>query len=473
MKTSRLTVLEKIGYGSGDTAVNLVISAFFLIINFFYTDIFGLKPIHLGLLFLVANIIDAVTDPLMGMITDRIDTRRGRYRPYFLYFSVPFGVAVLLAFSTPDFDYNGKLIWAYATHILLKLAFTVVTIPYISIVSVLTDDPQERLSASGYRMFLAKVGALLVTSLVPILADRLGGDNQALGYQMAMGLMALIGVALFLFCYFTTTERVRHVIPHQPFIKQISEQGSLLFRNDQWVIMCAVCVVGTVGYVVRTSVALYYAKYYLGADAELQSVFITAGVIASIAAMAMSTWITKWYDKIKLFRYSQLAVPVIGILMYFTVQPGEFVWACTLYVIMAIAIDLHAPVFWTAAAEAVDYGEAKLGKRVAGLSFGGLTFFQKTGIGIAGMVVNSILAYVGYVENQEQTPIALTGIALMVTVIPSAFHAIMGVLMFFYRINDEFYERMKRGEIPGLKPVEGLIHAHDALPADEFEGPKP
>ena len=467
MKTPRLTILEKIGFGSGDTAVNLVISAFFLIINFFYTDIFGLKPVHLGLLFLVANIIDAVTDPLMGMVTDRIDTRWGRYRPYFLFFSVPFGVSVLLAFSTPDFDYNGKLIWAYSTHILLKLAFTVVTIPYISLVSVLTDKPQERLSANGYRLFLAKVGALLVTSLVPILAVRLGGDNQALGYQLAMGIMGFLGVVLFLFCFFTTTERVRHVVKRQPFI----EQAILLFKNDQWLVLCAVCLIGTVGYVVRTSVALYYAKYYLGADAGLQSTFITSGVVASIAAMAMSTWITKWYDKIKLFRYSQLAVPLLAVVMYFTVQPGQFLWACILYVIISVVIDLHAPVFWSAAAEAVDYGEAKDGKRVAGLSFGGISFFQKTGIGIAGVVVNGILAYVGYKENQVQSPMALNGIALMLTLIPAVFHAAMGVLMFFYRINDDYYERMKRGEIEGLMPVEGLLHVQVPVPADEFEPP--
>lgn len=467
MRTARLTVLEKIGFGSGDTAVNLVISAFFLIINFFYTDIFGLKPIHLGMLFITANIIDAVTDPIMGLITDRIDTRRGRYRPYFLYFSVPFGVSVVLAFSTPDFDYNGKLIWAYATHILLKLAFTVVTIPYISLVSVLTDNPQERLSANGYRLFLAKVGALLVTSLVPILADRLGNGNQARGYQLAMGLMAVVGVLLFLFCYFTTTERVRHVVPRQPFL----EQARLLLKNDQWLVLCAVCLIGTIGYVVRTSVALYYAKYYLGADAEGQSVFITAGVVASIVAMAMSTWITKWYDKIKLFRYSQLAVPVLAAVMYFTVQPGQFLWACSLYVIVAIAIDLHAPVFWSAAAEAVDYGEAKDGRRVAGLSFGGISFFQKTGIGLAGVIVNGVLAYVGYVENQPQTAPALTGIALMLTLIPAAFHGVMGILMFFYRINDDYYERMKRGEIPGLRPIAGLAHLEVPAPSSEFKAP--
>ncbi len=459
MKSHKLTVLEKIGFGSGDTAVNVVISSFFLIINFFYTDIFGLNPLHLGLLFLVANLIDAVTDPLMGIVTDRVDTRWGRYRPYFLFMSVPFGICVLLAFSTPDFDYNGKLIWAYSTHILLKLAFTAVTIPYISLISVLTDDPKERLSANGYRLFLAKVGALLVTSMVPVLAVRFGGENQALGYQMAMGLMGLLAIILFLFCFFTTTERVHHSVDKKP----LREQFKLLMKNDQWLVLSAVCLVGTVGYVIRTSVAIYYAKYYLGGDAGVQSTFMTTGVIASILAMSLSTFITKRYDKIKLFRYSQLAVPFISALIYFTVAPGQFLWACILYFVLSLVIDLHAPVFWSAIAEAVDYGEAKEGKRVAGLSFGGISFFQKTGIGLAGMIVNGLLVAFGYQADQTQTPLALTGLALMLSIIPGLFHALMGGLMFFYRINDDYYERMKRGEIEGLQPVEGLLKV-DNLP---------
>jgi len=467
MKTSKLTVLEKIGFGSGDTSVNVVISAFFLIINFFYTDIFGLDPKHLAALFLVANIVDAVTDPVMGMITDRIDTRWGRYRPYFLWGSIPFGLSIILAFSTPDFDYNTKLIWAYATHLFLKVCFTVVTIPYISLVSVLTDKPKERLSANGYRLFLAKVGALLVASLVPILAEVLGQGDKAKGYQYAMAIMAVVGVVLFLFCFFTTTERVRHVVHKKPFFSQLK----FLLRNDQWLVLCGVCLIGTTGYVIRTSVALYYAKYYLGADANLQSTFITSGVVITIFAMSVSTWVTKTYDKVKFFRYTQLAVPVVGALMFFLVGKGDFWMGCIFYVVLCFVIDLHAPVFWSAVAEAVDYGEAKDGERVAGLSFGLISFFQKMGIGLAGVIVNVILDKTGYLKDQSQTAAALMGIALMVTLIPSLFHAAMGGLMFLYRINDDYYEKMKRGEIEGLKPVEGLLHANEVIPADEFEPP--
>ncbi|WP_286806048.1 MFS transporter [Marinimicrobium sp. UBA4209] len=443
MKTQKLTVLEKVGFGSGDTAVNLVISSMFLIVAYFYTDIFGLKPSHMGILFLVARLVDAFTDPLMGMITDKVDTRWGRYRPYFLFLSVPFGLSIFLMFTTPDWSYNAKLVWAYATYILVTVMFTSVTIPYISLIGVLTADPKERLSANGYRLFLAKVAAFLVTIIVPIMAEAWGDGDLAVGYQASMGLMGILGTLLFLFCFFTTTERVKHEVQDKTF----GEQLKILLKNDQWLVLCAVCFTGTLGYVIRSSVAAYYAKYYLGADAKMLSAFMTTGVTGALLAMIASTWITKRYCKIQLFRWTQLAVGVLSVIMFFAVQPGDIWLAFILYFLISFVVDLHAPVFWSAIAESVDYGQAKTGKRVSGLAFGGISFFQKAGMGAAGFIVGLLLTYFNYEANVEQSAFTLTGIALMLSVIPGLFHAIMGGLMFKYKITDRFYEEMKRDSL--------------------------
>jgi len=449
MKTHKLTVLEKVGFGAGDMAVNVVISSMFLIISYFYTDIFGLKPIHMGILFLAARLVDAITDPLMGLITDKYKSRWGRYRPYFLYMSVPFGFSVFLLFTTPDWSYNAKLIWAYATYILVTLMFTSVTIPYISLIGVLTADPQERLSANGYRLFFAKIAAFLVTIIVPVMAEKWGDGNLATGYQAAMGVMAGMATLLFLFCFVTTTERVEHVIDKKP----LREQFSLLLKNDQWLILCAVCFTGTIGYVIRASVAAYYATYYLGADAKMLSAFLSTGVIAAILAMVASTWITKRYCKVQLFRWSQLLVGVISLAMFLLVGPGDVLKAFVFYFVLSFVVDLHAPVFWSAIAEAVDYGQAKNGKRVSGLAFGGISFFQKAGMGAAGFVVGALLTVFNYQPGIEQTPLTLTGIALMLSIIPGVFHVIMGLLMFKYRITDSYYNEMKaRGLIKDESP---------------------
>jgi glycoside/pentoside/hexuronide:cation symporter, GPH family len=438
MKSQKLSVLEKVGFGAGDMAVNVVISSMFLIITFFYTDVFGLKTEHLALLMLSVRLIDAVTDPLMGLVTDRYTSRWGRYRPYFLYLAVPFGISVFLVFTTPDAAYGTKLIWAYSTYILVTLIFTAVTIPYISLVGVLTDDPKERLSANGYRLFFAKIAAFMVTIIVPVLAARWGDANLARGYQAAMGLMGALAAVLFLFCFFTTTERVQHVVEKKPF----AEQLRLLLKNDQWLVLCAVCIIGTIGYVIRGSVAAYYAKYYLGGDAVLLSRFLSTGVVAAILAMVASTWITKRWCKVALFRWSQLGVGVLSVVMFLAVKPGDVGLAFVLYFLLSFVVDLHAPVFWSAIPEAVDYGQKKTGQRVSGLAFGGISFCQKAGMGIAGAAVGLLLTRYQYVPDQVQSEYTLRGLALMLTVLPGAFHFVMGLVMFRYRITDRYYKEM-------------------------------
>ncbi len=448
MKSKNLSILEKIGYGSGDAAVNVVISSMFLIINYFYTDIFGIKPKDVALMFLLVRLIDAVSDPLMGIITDKYKSEKwGRFRPYFLYLSIPFGISVFLTFTTPDFDYAGKLVYAYCTYILVTLMFTSVTIPYISLIGVLTGDPKERLSASGYRLFFAKVAAFGVSILVPIMAKSFGGDNIARGYQLAMGVMALGGTLLFLFCFFTTRERIEHVVEKTPYLQQLK----YLFKNGQWMLLLGSCLSGTTGYVIRASVAIYYAKYYLGGDEIVQSTFMGTGVAAAILAMPASTLITKRFCKVKLFWTSQFAVGIISVLMFMLVKPhpDSMMLAYVMYFILSFVVDLHAPVFWTAIAEAVDYGQAKTGVRVSGLAFGGISFAQKAGMGVAAVVVNWMLDGFNYVAptkeivNPVQSETALMGITLMLTLIPAVFHIINGMLIMRYKITDKYYETIK------------------------------
>ena len=441
MKPQKLSILEKIGYGSGDAAVNVVISSMFLIITYFYTDIFGIKPKDVALMFLLVRLIDAISDPLMGIITDKYKFKSGRFRPYFLFLSVPFGISVFLTFTTPGFDYAGKLIYAYVTYIFVTLMFTSVTIPYISLIGVLTNDPKERLSASGYRLFFAKVAAFGVSILVPIMAKELGAGNMARGYQLAMGIMALCGTLLFLFCFFTTKERVEHVVEKTPLFEQLK----YLFKNSQWVLLLGSCLSGTTGYVIRASVAIFYAKYYLGGDEVVQSTFMGTGVAAAILAMPASTLITKRFCKVKLFWMSQFGVGVLSILMFVLIkpQPESMLLAYVMYFILSFVVDVHAPVFWTAIAEAVDHGQAETGVRVSGLAFGGISFAQKAGMGIAGAVVGLLLDAFGYLPDVEQSKTALLGLALMLTLIPGIFHVVNGFLIYRYKITDAYYEKIK------------------------------
>nr|WP_313171819.1 glycoside-pentoside-hexuronide (GPH):cation symporter [Massilia oculi] len=439
MHTQKLSTLEKVGFGAGDMALNVVISSMMLIITFFYTDIYGLRTADLAALFVAVKVVGAVADLVMGQVNDAVLTRWGRYRPWLLLLALPYGLSVFLVFSTPDWGYDAKLIWAYASYILMTLMTAGVGIPYISLISGLTSDPQQRLSANGYRLFFAKVGAFMVTIVVPLLANEWGGADPAAGYQAAMAVMAAVSVVLFTFCFFTTTERVVHKVEKQPLMEQVR----VLLQNDQWLILCAVCVTGTIGYVIRGSVAIYYAKYYLHGDTATVSAFLSTGVAAAILAMVVSTWTTKFYCKVKLFRNSQIMVAVLSLMLYFLVQPGDMVLAFALYFLLSLVVDLHAPVFWSAIAETIDYGQVKTGKRVSGFAFGGISVCQKAGMAIAGGLVGVLLDVFQYQPNQEQSALALQGIALMLSVIPGFFHFLMGLLMFKYRISDDYYSTVK------------------------------
>ncbi|WP_199524506.1 MULTISPECIES: MFS transporter [unclassified Pseudoalteromonas] len=437
MESQKLSVVEKVGFGAGDMAVNVMVAALFYFMSFFYTDIYGLDPVDMGVLFLVARFVDAFTDPLMGVITDKVKTRWGQFRHWFLFLSVPYGLSVILLFTTPDLDYNMKLAWAYATYLFATLMFTGVAIPYISYIGVLTADPKERLSANGYRMFFAKIANVVIVFSVPLLASYWGNGSLSYGYKLAMALVSACAVALFLFCFFTTRER----ITHEPQTESVLTQLKVLLKNDQWLLLCAACVLGTLGYAIRGSVAMYYATYYLGVP-DLAGAFTSAGIAASIVSMVASTWITQRYCKMKLFRQSQIAVLFISLLMYFVVQPGDVMMAFVLYIILSFVVDLHAPVFWSAIAEAVDYGEIKDGVRASGLSFGGISFCQKAGGGLAGLAGGLLLAFFEYKPNVEQTEFTLMGLALMLTIIPGVFHALLGLILKKYKITDQYYTDM-------------------------------
>lgn len=436
----KLTIAEKIGFGSGDMAIAIVMISMQLLLAYFYTDIYGLRAADVAVLLLVVRLLDALSDPLMGVLTDKINSRWGRYRPYLLFFSVPFGLSIYLMFTTPDFTYAGKLLWAYGSYILLTLMYTLITIPYISLIGVISDDPIERLSANGYRFVMTKIAAFIVSILVPMMALHIGKGDLAFGYQLSMGIVAAMGTLLLIFCFFTTKERVQVKLETIPFLQQLK----LLMRNDQWVILGMVIALIMCGGTIRASVAAYYAKYFLNGGDSLVPLLLTTGVAASILAMVVSTWMTKAIDKIKIFRYSQILTFIFGVLMFVFVGQENIILAFIFYFIVSFFADIQLPIFWASIAETVDYGELKTGKRVSGLAFGGILFFQKFGMGIAGGAVGFALSFFNYQPDTQQSAQSLQGINLMMTLIPAIFHLLVGFAMYKYVITNQRYHNIRQ-----------------------------
>ena len=214
----KLTPFDKLAFASGDVSISLsIISAAFLIFTF-HVQVLGIKPIDAGWILLVARFVDAFSDPLMGFITSKVNTKWGRYRPWLVIASVPLGISLVLMFTNIEGSYQTKLIWAAGTYIFNTLMFTALTIPYISLVGVITNDPKERLSANTYRFIIAKIATLLVTTYVPYMV--ISGENTAQSYSTSFLVLAIISIAFALFCAIYTPEQVRSLKKSPPFSVQ-------------------------------------------------------------------------------------------------------------------------------------------------------------------------------------------------------------------------------------------------------------
>ena len=227
---TQLTMKDKIGYGLGDTACGFVWQATMFLLAYFYTDVFGLSAGIMGTLFLVSRVLDAVTDPLMGLLVDRTRTRHGQFRPFLLWGAIPFGIVCMLTFYTPDFSAQGKIIYACVTYILLTLVYTFVNVPYCAMPGVITADPKERHALQSWRFFLAAAGSLAISGIALPLVSIIGKGNEQVGYFGAMCVLGLTGVVLLYVCFFTTKERYTFEV--QPG-SSVAKDLKLLLGNVQ------------------------------------------------------------------------------------------------------------------------------------------------------------------------------------------------------------------------------------------------
>lgn len=170
----KLKFKEKVGYGLGDAASSMFWKLFSMYLLFFYTDIFGIPAAAAGTMFLLTRIWDATNDPIMGIISDRTNSRWGKFRPYLLWMALPFGVIGVLTFTTPDFSMTGKITYAYITYTLMMMVYTGVNVPYAALLGVMTPHSKERTTLASYRMVFAFGGSLLVLAIFQPLFDTFG-----------------------------------------------------------------------------------------------------------------------------------------------------------------------------------------------------------------------------------------------------------------------------------------------------------
>ncbi|HNT64950.1 MAG TPA: glycoside-pentoside-hexuronide (GPH):cation symporter [bacterium] len=450
--TARISAREKIGYGLGDAASQVVFSSVMLFMAYFYTDIFGISAAAMGTLFLAVRVIDAITDPIMGAIADRTSTRRGKFRPYVIWLSIPFALSAVIAFTTPQFGYTGKLIYAYGTYSLLMVIYTAINIPYCALGGVLTADPQERVSLNSYRFFLGTGGGVLVAATTMKLAEWLGQGDQQKGFQLAIAVLGAGAIILFAITYFSTRERVEQVATTKTNLR---EDLRLLFANDQWRIVALMNFVLLIALVIRSSSAIYYMKWYAG-RADLTSTFLTVGMAAAMFGTLFATSLCKRFTKVNSYILTQSIVVMLSIGLFFL--PNDKI---VLIVIGFAGVhffnQMAIPILWAMMADTVDYGEWQSGRRITGLVFSGVLFALKLGMAVGGALLGWLLAHYGYAaEAISQSPRTIHGIVLLFTLIPVFGHLGLIVLVSRYNleadrcrmIREELDKRREVGQVP-------------------------
>jgi len=441
MNTSsvKLSFREKLGYGLGDTASHFVWDMVGFWILIFYTDTFGITAAAAGTIMLIARAWDMISDPVMGIIADRTNTRWGKFRPYILWMALPYSILAVLTFSTPNIGETGKIIYAAVTYLSLMTVFTAINLPYSSLGAVMTGDTMERAGLNSYRFVFAFVGQLIVSGTALTLANYFGKGDQAKGYQITLGLFAIVSFILFMITFSSTRERVH---PPKAQKANLKEDFKGLLKNRPWVILFFVGIISFVMFAMQNLSVAYYFKYYIGKEEGVQ-LFNVLGTVALILAIPLSKPLAKRFGKRNVFLASSLLSGVFFILLYL---PGaNDINLIYLFNILAkICYAPAVPLLWTMLADTADYAEWKSGRRSTGLVFSAATFAQKAGWGIGGALAGWLLAIFKFTPNVEQTAEAINGIKLMISVFPGILYMSCSILLFFYSIDKHTCELMEK-----------------------------
>lgn len=435
----KLSFKEKVGYSLGDTASHFIWDMVGFWLMFFYTDVYGISAAAAGTIMLIARFWDMAIDPLIGVVSDRTNTRWGKFRPYILFGAIPYAILSILAFTTPNFGEFGKIIYAGLTYILLMTAYAAVNLPYSALGAVMTSDSYERSGLNTYRFIAGFAGQFVVTGLALTIAEFFGKGDKAQGFQYTLGLFALLSLIFFFITFKTTKERV-----HPPKAQQnsLKEDFKNLFKNKAWVILAVVGIVSFIMFAMQNAAIAYYFKYYIGRESNVQ-LFNVVGTLALIVALPFSKPLAKRFGNRNVFIASSLISGLFFILIYL---PGTSNLV-TIYIFNVLAKMAYAPavpLLWTMIADSADYGEWKSGRRSTGLYFSAAVFAQKAGWGIGAAIAGWILTVSQFVPNAVQTESAITGIKLLVSVIPGILYMSCAIFMFFYTIDTETIELMKK-----------------------------
>jgi sugar (Glycoside-Pentoside-Hexuronide) transporter len=445
--TDRLKTGEYVGYALGDTASNFFFQTFNIFLTYYYVDVWGIPATALLWMMPIVRLIGAFDDPIMGLIADRTQTRWGKFRPYLFWGAIPYGICGYLMFAGPNLGPNARLVYAYVTYALMLTSYTIINVPYSSLLGVISPSSRTRTVASSYRFVGAFAGALLISLFVRPLVKHIGGGNEMHGFRMTMAIFAVASVLMFWITFATTRERVT---PPTGQKTNVSEELRELFQNWPWVMLLVASVFSTSFGALRSGSTLFYFKYVAGDDGspiflglDRTTWFLSVGALGLVLGTACLGWIARRIDK----KYYAIALSIITGLCFasfFFVPRNAFGLQLALNALAQFCAGPTSALTWALYGDVADYGEWKFGRRSTGLVYSASLFSIKTGIVVGGYLLPLFLQQFGFVRNAVQTASALLGITLAFSIAPALFALLKAGALIIYPLNQMRVDEIER-----------------------------
>ena len=439
--TEKIGVGEKLAYGCGDLASNLVMVLTGTYISFFYTDALGLNVGIVGTLILISRFFDGFTDIIMGFIMDKTKSKHGKARAWMLWLAIPFGVCTALLTMVPNLGNVGKYIYVFISYnVVTTFLYTAINIPYGALNSLMTRDQTQRESINVFRMTMAQIGGLIINACTLPFINAVGGSTNQSSWMIVSSVYGFIAAALFLLCFAKTKERVNVVSDEDRkigFIKTLK----LMMKNDAWLLICAIWVVNILGMAIGMGVGVYYAKYILHNEAYFGFLAVIQQGI-SIVFMAMMMPLVKKFGKRNVALVGTIISLISQLLMI--VNPASFSWLVVCNIVKGIgAAPLMATLF-AMMADSIEYGHWKTGVRIEGTLYSATTFGAKVGGGVGMVVATTVLGMAGYNGALAvQSESALTAISNLYIYAPIIFLVILPILYCFYKLDKQYPQVIK------------------------------
>lgn len=448
----KLSWLQRIGFGSGDLAQNLIYQTIGMYLLLFYTNVYGIEPAAVALMFFIVRLVDVLWDPIVGTFVDKHSPRLGKYRAYLVLGGVPLSGFALLCFWN---GFSGSLLYAYATYVGMSMCYTLVNVPYGALNASLTRDTDEITVLTSVRMFMANLGGLAVSLGIPVIVARLSPDGKmntaadAGAWFATMGVYALVGLALLLFCYSQCRERVVMDEKETGNVK-VSDLWTEFVRNRPLRVLALFFVTAFAMMAVGNSAGSYYMIYNVNGTPDQMAVFMGLGSVPAFIFMPLVPAIKKAIGKRRMFYvFLGIAIVGMGLLYVVSVVPALRSQMWIVYVaqfIKSTGVIVATGYMWALVPEVISFAEYTSGRRISGIVNALTGIFYKAGMALGGVVPGLLLSLMDFDKDNAvyQSPLAQQGILWLVCVIPALLLVLAMVIISKYELTDELIDRINR-----------------------------